>query len=350
VVFGLPACRAPRATETEVREVAKELGPGRFDLTDTRGGLAELSSYRSVLTVSFDGSRAGQPLRWSRTSTLQATKSPPARRLTVAVSGTGAESGETSLAEKNGAAYAWSATNPCTATSLDPANSTLQQMEPAASLTGVLGAEEAGRETLNGAETTRYTFDERALAESSLNKSRGELWLATKGGYLVRYRLTTTGDSTYFRDATRGTLTWDYELKEINRPLSIDLPAACAPGLVDAPMLPGASDVQSQPGVLQYHTTTSLADAVAFYKKQFVALGWTPPSQSNPMQDALLAADPEVRQAMKALGVNLPGQAPPANEDQAYLLFHRGSQVLRVLVTRGESATGVLVLLGNAGK
>jgi hypothetical protein len=223
-------------------------------------------------------------------------------------------------------------------------------MEPAASLTGVLGAEEAGRETLNGAETTRYTFDERALAESSLNKSRGELWLATKGGYLVRYRLTTTGDSTYFRDATRGTLTWDYELKEINRPLSIDLPAACAPGLVDAPMLPGASDVQSQPGVLQYHTTTSLADAVAFYKKQFVALGWTPPSQSNPMQDALLAADPEVRQAMKALGVNLPGQAPPANEDQAYLLFHRGSQVLRVLVTRGESATGVLVLLGNAGK
>lgn len=357
----LAACRGERSAGAEAHEVTLELGPGSLDLTERGAGLAELAGYESALTVSFDGSKAGQPLRWSRTSTFQATKSPPARRLAFTGTG-GADPGASFMAERNGAAYAWSGDGPCSATLPDSADPELGRMEPAAALPGVLGAEEAGTETVNGVKATRYTFDERALGESGINQSTGELWLASAGGYVVRYRLTTTGDTGYFRDGTRGTLTWDYQLTRTDRPPAIELPPACPPGLVEAPRLPDASGVESHPGVLHYRTAGTVADAAAFYQQQLSAQGWKRPDQSNPRSGTMeqVMADPQIREAMKDPQVRkameaagLTGmmqlvQPAPRNPDEAYLLFQRGGRSMRVRITRADSATDVLVL-GGAG-
>ena len=355
VLLCLPACQSPRPSQAEVLEVTRELGPGTFDLTDTRAGLEKLSSYQSALTVSFDGSKAGQPLKWSSTRSLQVTTSPAARLLTVETSGPSGEPEQPSLAETSGAGYEWRGGKECLAPPLELVRSKLERLEPAASLWGVLGAEEAGPETVNGVKANRYTFDERALGQAGLSKSTGELWLASDGGYVLRYRLATKGD---FGEKTQGTITWEYELTRINQPLTIKLPGACPPGLVDAPMVPNADSVENDPGVLRYRAPIKVTEAAAFYRKELESLGWRSPAQPDPqvnaMQDEIrkaMAANPQAREVMKRMGLNLPALAAPPeppSEDEAYLVFEKGGRTLRVLITRGDAATEIL-LLGNTG-
>ena len=354
-------CGSEPPAREAIRELRRELGSGSFDLTDTRAGLASLSGYEAALTVSFEGSKEGRPLRWSSTSTFRVSTSPPARQVTIRTSGMAAEPRVEFMAERDGAAYGWSAADQCAATSLDSTNSMLRAMEPAALLGGVLGAEAMGTERVNGVQTTRYTFDERALGESGLNRSTGELWVASKGGHLVRYRLATTGDSGYFGGGAQGRMTWDYQLTGDDQSQALALPASCPPGLVEAPMLPNASKVQRDPGVLQYETTGTVAEAAAFHERELGALGWKSPSQSNPMPSTLgldpkirqMMSDPRVRAAMNIAGLDpaivTPSVASADDDAKAYLLFRRGSRVLRVLITRGEpdSLTTRIVVLGR---
>jgi hypothetical protein len=355
-VLPLVACGRSPATNAEVREVQTELGPGSFDLADPRAGLLGLSSYAGTLTVSFDGTKANQSARWSTKSTLQVAKSPPVRFLAITSTGTADSATGRFMAQRSGAEYAWTTGAECSAVPLDSARSEFPRLEPAASLPGVLGAEAVGTETLNGMRVTHYKFDERALAESGLNKSTGELWLAAEGGYVVRYRLATKGDTAYFGTMTQGTMTWEYELSEVNRPMKIEWPKSCPPALVDAPMLPDRASVESHPGVLRYETPVSVADAVAFYKKELGTLGWRMPNRSNPMAAALsdpemqaALADPKVRATMKAMGLRVPTQAPQvaANPNEWYEVFSKGRDTLRVLITRGDGEVATRILLLN---
>ena len=152
-------------------------------------------------------------------------------------------------------------------------DSLAERLEPAGFLTGVIGAEAAGSETVNGA-ADHYTFDERALGQLGLAKSTGELWVASNGGYIVRYKVATKGTAVYFGEGIEGTLTWDYELTGVNQPVAVELPKGCPAGMVNAPLLPGATAVRRVPGLLSYSTSTGLAAAAAFYQKQIPLLGW----------------------------------------------------------------------------
>ena len=109
-----------------------------------------------------------------------------------------------------------------------------------------------------------YTFDERALGLDGLATSSGELWVASSGGYLLKYVLKTQGDANYFGEGLAGALTLDYELTGANQPVKVTLPAGCPPGVVDAPRLPDAANIQDLPGLLSYDTATSLANAATF--------------------------------------------------------------------------------------
>lgn len=288
-------------------------GPGAFNMTDAAAGLSALPSYRAVLTVGFKGTKNGKPSQWSRTYTTLVNREPPARQVTVETTGDSPD--QIFLAEVNGASYERRGKNNCTASVIDPGSSLAEKWEPAGFMSGVIGAEAAGSETVNGVPAAHYTFDERALGQSKIAKSTGEMWVASDGGYIVKYVLTTTGTGDYFGENNAGTLTWDYELTDVGKPVSIELPKDCPPGMVDAPLLPDAANTVRSPGLLAYETASSLADAAAFYQKQLPDLGWKPDGD------------------------------PAITDTKALLNFKQGTQTIMVIISAEASPTTVRIVL-----
>ena len=271
-----PATAAP-ATDTPESEVLTFevlFGPGPFDFPDTKTGLSDLTSYKATLIMSFDGTEAGQPQQWSKTYVMLAAKEPATRQLTIEKTGNLSDLDAVFMAESDGAAYEQREGNGCIAAVIEEGNSLSERLEPIGFLNGVIGADEAGNDTVNEVAANHYTFDERAFGQLDIAQSTGEMWVASDGGYIVKYLLTTKGNADYFGEGIEGTITWDYELTDINQPLTIRLPEDCPGGLVNAPLLPDASNILTMPGILTYDTSTSLADAAAFYQKEIPSLGW----------------------------------------------------------------------------
>ena len=310
-----PASPTPAVTPTQAPLV---FGPGAFIFPDTKAGLADLSSYQATLTLSFDGTEAGTAQHWSKAYVMLSSQQPAARQLTIEKTGDFPDLDAVFMAELDGAAYQRLGQNACDATIIDPANSLGELMEPAGFLTGVIGAEAAGSETVNGVAADHYTFDERAFGSLPPAQSTGELWVASQGGYIVKYLVTTKGNADYFGEGIEGTLSWDYELTNANQPLAIQLPSDCPPGLPNAPQLPDAANIQNVPGLLTYDTASSLADDAAFYQAQLPPLGWT------------LMGDPIL------------------TDTTALLDFTQSGKQLTIIITTGEAGTTVTIELGSA--
>ncbi|HET6819754.1 MAG TPA: hypothetical protein VFH98_04280, partial [Candidatus Limnocylindria bacterium] len=296
---GQPAAANPAASGSPsvAMEEQLDLGPGDLDIADMRVGLTDAASYESVLTITFDGKQDGQPLQWSSTYTYSANREPLARQLSIDASGDPPEPALL-MQEMEGVAYSKSGEDACQAQTLDSSASKIDQLEPAAQLPSLFGAEHAGDEALNGVQTAHYTFDERALAQAGLNKTAGELWISAEDGRVMRYHQATTGDAAFFGEATEGTLTYDYELTSIGQPVSILRPADCLAGLVDAPRMPDATNIEDLPGMLRYDTASSVPLTYAFYQKELPAAGWADASIAGPPED--MSAE-EYAQAMQAL-------------------------------------------------
>jgi hypothetical protein len=246
-------------------------GSGPFNLFAPAGGLSDLSSYRATLIVSFGGTNAGQNEQWSRTYTLLVTQSPAARQLIV-VNSEDADR-QVYMAEVNNTSFERRDRGTCFANPVEAEGAFAEQWELAGFLDSVIGANEAGAETVNNVETNHYTFDESAQGMSEIVDSTGELWVAVDGGYLVRYRLTTTANADYFDVGIEGTLTWDYELTDVNQPLVIEIPEDCPPPLLDVAVMPDAADVFQMPGSTSFTTASSVQEVAAFYEEQVAALG-----------------------------------------------------------------------------
>jgi hypothetical protein len=133
-----------------------DFGPGDFHFPDPEAGLADLSSYKATLILTFDGTESGQAQHWSKTYVMLATKDPAAHQLILEK--TGADS--VFMAEVNGTVYERRGENACTATVLEEGDSLTGRFEPARFLSGVIGAQEAGSETVNDVAGNHYTFDD----------------------------------------------------------------------------------------------------------------------------------------------------------------------------------------------
>ena len=264
----------PPGSDPQTFDAQVVFGSGPFDMQTTEAGLEGLSSYTATLTVSFDGTRAGQPSTWSKTYVMLAMTTPAARQLTIQKSGDVADPAQVFMAEMNGAAYEKNAQDDCTAEVIATDDTLSQRLEPAGLLVGVVGADAGGSEAVNGTPADHYTFDENALGQTGRATSTGEMWVATDGGYLLKYLLTTKGKANYFGEGVEGTLGWDYELTGIGQPVTIALPDDCPAGILNVPQLPDASNVTNLPSVLRYETATSLADIADFYQQQIPTLGW----------------------------------------------------------------------------
>lgn len=310
-----PDSQTPGAVTNVQAEM--DFGPGTFSLLGTEAGLPGLSSYKATLTLSFEGTREGQPSQWSKTYVMLTTNEPIARQLTIEKTGDLSDLDAVFMAEVDGAVYERRGENACNANVIEEVDSLSERLEPAGFLNGVIGADEAGTETVNDAASDKYTFDERAFGQSDIAKSTGEMWVASDGGYIVKYVLTTEGDADYFGEEMEGALTWNYELTDVNQPVTITLPEDCPAGLVDAPLLPDASNVLNLPSVLTYDTASSVADAAAFHQEQIPILGWT------------LVSEPAI------------------TESTAMMEFTQENQAMTVIIIVGDQGTNVQILLAR---
>lgn len=327
LLFIASACNAatgnaPAASQSSEVTVHANVtfGSGPFNLPDPKVGLSDLSSYSATLTMSFSGTQDGQAQQWSRKYVMLAAREPALRQLTLVDAGSSGAAQSVYMAELDGADYEVQGQNACTASAVKEGNSLGDVGEPAGYLPYVLGANEAGNSTVNNVPAKHYAFDQLALGQQDLTQSTGELWVASDGGYVVKYLLTTQAKADYFGAGTEGTLTWDYELTGIGKPVTIKLPASCPGGMVNAPLLPGASNVVTIPGALSYDTSTSLTDAAAFYQKEIPTLGWT-------LQNTAAV------QATKA-----------------FMDFRQGGQDMTVFITAKAGVTTVNIMLTRAQK
>lgn len=317
----VPTTAVPNATPTEAtvqRDVV--YGSGPFDLPDPTAGLAQLSSYVSTLTMMFDGTDKGKPQKWSQTIVMRASQQPARRQLKIEKTGDSTDPSPIFTAEQDGMRYGRLGKNQCTGSALQTGNSLGERSEPALFLIGVIGADEAGGGMVNGVETKHYTFDERALGELGITQAAGELWVASTGDYLVKYLVTATAKAEYLGEGLEGKLTIDYELTDADKPVTFALPADCPPGMVNAPLLPAASNVNKVPGLLTFDTSATVASASEFYQQQLPGQGWK--AQGEPMMI----------------------------ESTAILEYAQGDQTMTLLIRGDAAVTNVNILLSRATK
>lgn len=295
--------------------VELEIGPGSFFLADPRVGLDGLTSYTETLTVAFEGTADGQARSWTKTYRLQHSTQTAVSVMTIEASGDAEEPDPGTVAEADGFAYQRNADGTCSRLPRDPENSAVGPREPANLLPGLMGAEETGTETANGVPASHYTFDERAMLEPGID-TQGEIWTATDGGYVVRFLRSTSAAADYFGDGLAGTMTWDYELTEVNALPAVALPAGCQ---IDAPIMAGASNVIVLSHYAGFDTQSSVADVIAYYEEQLPALGWTVRSE------------------------------PFIGDDRAVIEFAKDDQVLNLLITPGENGQRVDLVLTGPG-
>lgn len=318
-VPAVPAATQPQSYPEEiVVERNITFGKGPFTLVDPQSGLQDLSSYQATLTMAFEGTQNGKPRKWSKTYKMLASNDPPARQWTIDGNSDAQSLEQSFLAEVAGLDYERRGQDSCTATEIRSGNSLGERFELASLLSGVIGAEEAGSETVDAIEAKHYTFDQQALGEQDLTESAGELWVASEGNYIVKYSLTRKAKADYFGEGIEGTLTLDYQLTAPNQPVTLQLPEDCPPGLVDAPLLPDAANVEKSPGLLSYQTASSLQDALDFYEKSLPGLGWE--------------AEME----------------PVVTEDSAALSYRQGQQSLSIFLTAMDGKVTVDIALGPA--
>jgi hypothetical protein len=260
-------------------------GPGPFDLTDPRTGLLGLSSYTATLTLEFDGTSEGQLQHWSSSYAMRHSQDPPASVVTIVTTGDMPPRDPSLVAEADGAAYEVALDGSCRGAPIEPDYSAVEWLNPAGLLDAVLGAEEAGKDMVEGIAADRYTFDERAVGLFAVASTNGEIWVASDGGYVLRYTRTTTGDTAYFGPGTEGTLVWDYSVTAINQTVDLSLPSTCR---VEAPVPGDATNLLNLPNWLSFDTSASVGDLADFYRNQLETLGWTLEDAPTPAATAVL--------------------------------------------------------------
>ncbi len=277
----------------ELPESAFLFGPGDFDLDDPAIGLEALGSYRAVLSLHFDGRRAGQAVEWTATYTMLASQMEPAfRQLVVSVSRTAEGDAPPAriVVDTNGMRFEVLGAGECLVGGLAGAEPLAEAWEPARMLSPLRGAEAAGQAEIEGQVASRYTFDARARGEAGWVETSGEVLVAAESGLVLRYTATTEGGQDYFGEGVEGTLTWEYVLSEIGQPQAIQLPAACPQALASLPLPADAAGFDFASDIASFTTASAMEEVLTSYGEHLLNQGWEPVGAPQIGEQAALAS------------------------------------------------------------
>ena len=265
-----------------------------LSLSSVTEGLATLQSYKSAYILKFDGKDAqGQPVQGTLEAREDFSQEPKAQR--VAITSTGFEnqqagtSGTFEMITIGDVSYMITqdadGKKECISMSSDQSTQLEQGLFTPDTLGGVSGAKYVGKETVNDVQTKHYTSKEGGLTGLGFTSTKGEVWVAVDGNYVVKYTAEATGKGTLFGSTEEeGTLTVEYNLNEVNGSFTIEPPADCAAPATDLPIMADAKDKVIMGEMVSYSSASAFADVVAFYKAEMPNNGWQPSGEPTEME------------------------------------------------------------------
>jgi hypothetical protein len=282
-----PAARpTEKPTEEPAASTTNNATPEALDLANVSAGLGDLNSYKASFGMTFESTQNNQPVTSTLSFTEEFVKDPPAKR--TVVTGLGAmfggstatpapdqSSGAIESIEVGGKQYSKMG-DICTQVTAESGPRASTMMDPNSVIGGVRGARRVGNESVNGVPTVHYKVDVTGLESLGYLNGDGDVWVAEPGNYVVKYIFQATGKDKFFGSSTtEGTIKWDYEVTEVNQPISIQPPENCGGASEDIPMMSDAQDQAAFGGMSTYSTPSKFEDVVAFYEKEMKAKGWT---------------------------------------------------------------------------
>jgi hypothetical protein len=288
-----PAAEAPaeaggREQGTE-EEPAPEAGEAEesISLSSVTGGLQNLDSYRSFLTMSFDGTTEGSADQWTIEMEIEHVRDPFAQRFVMrggAMSGTTLGEGLESV-QIGDQQYVVFGEGQCLSSSAAEGDvMDTEIFKPDDMLGGLSNARRVRPdERINGILCRHYTFDEKSLLLGDISRAEGEMWVAVDGDYVVKYVLEAEGKDPTSGD--EGRIEWVYELRDVNAPITIEPPAGCQAAGSEFPIMADAADVTTMSGMVTYKSSSSFNDVLAFYQAEMKAAGWAESGDSFTSED-----------------------------------------------------------------
>jgi hypothetical protein len=250
-------------------------------LADPTAGLSQLEHYRNTLTTTFQGQQDGQPTEaevhidnvvWRQQaaafSIIDDTDESGQPRQELA--GYVGQAAYAQWPDSEGCQVTWGAVSPG-AGSLDPADL----------LPALLSGDDQGEDSQDGIPARHYRLDSDSLGLGEEGQATGDVWIATQGGFVVKYHVEIHGGPTVLGQALDGTRTYDYAISEVNSGAPLSYPNGCEPVLTDVPVPPGASNEERMPGVLSFTTLATQEEVGDFYNQLFAENGWTVTSQPS---------------------------------------------------------------------
>jgi hypothetical protein len=277
-----PAAVEPTQPPAAVEPTAK---PDTLELSNVTAGLNELNSYKAAFTMTFEGKDNGQPKTSTLAFTEEFVKDPAAKRTVITGLGgmlggdTGTPAPGQSMGiesiEVGGKMYSKMG-DICSQVTADSGPQANTMMDPNSIIGDVRGAQRVGNETVNGIPTVHYKLDVSSLQTLGYLNGNGDVWVAESGNYVVKYVFQATGSDKLFggSSTSEGAIKWDYEVSDVNQPITIQAPADCGGTAEDIPVMADAQDPASFGSMSTYSTPSKFEDVVAFYEKEMPNKGW----------------------------------------------------------------------------
>jgi hypothetical protein len=130
---------------------------------------------------------------------------------------------------------------------------------------------------VNGVKTDQYTLKNSDLGFGKAKSQSGEVWLAQDGGYAVKFNGQAEGTFDVASTFT-GTITWTYDLTNINQLTTIALPTECSSqqtSQFDLVFPPNATGLSQLGQMTVFSSPDKSIDVSTFFQKNLPNKGWT---------------------------------------------------------------------------
>lgn len=272
-------------------------------VSDPTQGLDKLSHYRADLTVSINAQASGETINQTEKSSLAVWTAEQAIFETVDSFDESGQAITMTLGKVDKAGYALLGGDTGCRTFWDDTNIRVDAGNLAQYLYGVESGVPAGDETVNGIAAHVYQVNLDYPGVKDVKES-GKVWIASSGGYLVKYHIELSGGEALFGAGATGTRTVDYELSEVDNGSPVAYPGDCLPVLTDIPATDDAQDVERMPGSLRYTSASSPDTVQAFYEEYLTAKGWAMDAEQalpDGEKDLLFSQESTGREALVSL-------------------------------------------------
>ncbi len=288
-------------------------------LQDPTLGLADLAGYHASLSQDLTGTLKGAP--FERHTKLELTRTPAKGDYDFSLTLQGSDEPSTylRLIGLGPATYAWDLPDGHCAGEYDE-QSAKKLIDPTAMLSPVSKATKVGTEFANGIPTTHYRFDQNSLPwPDPKPKVAGEVWIATSGGYVVKYVLKVSAPSKPDSNSVQVAQSWDYEVGGTDGSAAVALPKGCLEVLTDVPVMPDARALIRTNGMTDFVTASTGRQVLDFYSQKLPALGWKN-DKELPAGDVRLPFAATFTNGSRRISLHL-AAAKPSGVDVTFLLL-----------------------------